>query len=100
MVHVLKGIARVGIDLERYVAESLTDLPDDLDIVSRLDLELDPPIALSAVLIDQREEPAEIPFNPQTNARFDLGPRSAEHQGKRPAFAFGKQVPASHFQSG
>ena len=52
MLDVGARIGLGGVDLERDVGVALADHPGRLDVPARLDLELDPPIALGHVPID------------------------------------------------
>ena len=96
---VVERVRRVGVDLERDVGVTLADRADDLDVVPRGDLELDPAVALVEVLVDQPEEHAAIALDPQADAREDLRPGAAEERGQRTALAPRQEVPAGHLQA-
>ena len=54
-----QGVRRVGVDLQQHVvAEPLADRPHRLDVPARLDLQLDPDVALVEVAADRVEQRA------------------------------------------
>ena len=86
MVGVVERVGRVGVDLEHeVVAEPLADRGDAIDVEARLDLQLDPQVAVVEIPGDLFEQLRDIVGDPDGHpGGHPVGDR-AEVLGERPA---------------
>src|SRR5262249_30010342 len=78
------------------VGVALADLPHDVDIPPRGNLELDPAVALGEILIDQLVERPNLALDPQAHTRGDLAESPAEQRRQRLLLAMRPSLPVGH----
>ena len=71
---IIERVRRIGVDLERDRGVSLADLPDDIHVPARRDLQLDPSVTFFEVAIDLVEQVLDPALDTQADTREDLGP--------------------------
>ena len=97
---VLKGVGAVRVHHERHVGVALPNPPHHLEVPSRLDLDLDPPIAPGQLASDPVEEFLHGVLNADRDPRLGAPPRASEDGGERFALLAGECVPDRHLDGG
>ena len=72
------GVCGVRIYLEEDVSESFADRAHGLEVLSRLDFELDPAVALFEVALDSAQELVHVLVDADRDTAVDLGASAAE----------------------
>ena len=97
-VEVGDGVRGVGVDHQGDVAEMLADRADEVDVVARLDLDLDPAISLGHMRVDRLDQVDDRRIEADRQPRVDPAEhgvsRGAQHLGQRLVARVAEQVPA------
>ena len=90
MLGVGQRVGGVGVHLQRHVAESLPHSAHGLNVPARLDLQLDPPVALVQVSADGLQKLSERRLDADRDAAIHRAPDGAEKSSER--LALGAQL--------
>ena len=93
---VSQRVGRVGVHLERHVAEALAHRPHGLDVPARLDLQLDPTIALVEISANPSDQLGDRSVNADRYAAIHRRPHRSEVVRERFAFRFELRVKDGH----
>src|SRR5262245_32854787 len=93
---VIDGICSIGVDLKRDVAEVLAHRSHRIEVVSGLDLELDPPVALLEVALDRSQQLDGSLVNADGDTTVDLVANGAEKRTERDVARVQRRVDDRH----